>query len=56
MTVRVTDTPWKDKVCIMIAKVFHEKVELKEPLEDRKVVDAGGEAVPLEKDLPKPTR
>ncbi|WP_225859556.1 hypothetical protein [Streptomyces albicerus] len=56
VTVRVTEKPWKDKVCIMIAKVFHEKVELKEPLGDRKVVDTDGKAVPLEKDLPKPNK
>ncbi|MGP4049526.1 hypothetical protein [Streptomyces sp. 2A115] len=56
VTVRVTETPQKDKVCIMIAKVFHEKVELKEPLGDRKVVDAKGKAVPKEKDLPTPTK
>ena len=55
VTVRVTQTPWKDKVCIMIAKIFHKTIELKEPLGDRKVVGKDGKALPLEKDLPKPT-
>jgi hypothetical protein len=55
VTVRVTETLKTDQVCILIAKVFHEKVELKESLAERKVVDTGGKAVPLEKDLPNPT-
>ncbi|MER7497467.1 hypothetical protein ABT033_33305 [Streptomyces pharetrae] len=49
VTVRVTEKPWPDKVCIMIAKVHHRTVELDEPLGDRKVVGSDGEAVPLEK-------
>jgi hypothetical protein len=52
VTVRVTETLQKDKVCILIAKVFHKTVELKEPLGDRKVADTDGEAVPKLKDLP----
>jgi hypothetical protein len=56
VTVRVTETPWKDKVCIMIAKTFHKTVELKEPLGDREVVGTDGKALPLEKDLPQPTK
>ncbi|NGO44196.1 hypothetical protein [Streptomyces ureilyticus] len=55
VTVKVTETPWKDKVCIMIAKTFHKTVDLKEPLGDRKVVGTDGKALPLEKDLPKVT-
>ena len=55
VTVTVTETPWKDKVCIMIAKTFHKTVDLKEPLGDRKVVGTDGKALPLEKDLPKVT-
>ncbi len=55
VTVRVTDKPWKDKVCIMIAKVFHEKITLDKPLGDREVVGSDGKAVPREKDLPNPT-
>ncbi|KAA0931855.1 hypothetical protein [Streptomyces apricus] len=54
VTVRVAYEPWPDKVCIMIAKTFHEKVGLDEPLGDRKVVDADGGTVPPEKDLPDP--
>ncbi|NGO10505.1 hypothetical protein G5C60_23660 [Streptomyces sp. HC44] len=56
VTVKVTEKPWKDKVCIMIAKTFHKTVELKEPLGDRKVVSTDGKALPLEKDLPKLTK
>ncbi|SMF31891.1 hypothetical protein [Streptomyces sp. Amel2xC10] len=47
--VTVTETPWKDKVCIMIAKEFHQSVKLDEPLGDRKVVGSDGAAIPLEK-------
>ncbi|MGW1036930.1 hypothetical protein ACWD4Z_32595 [Streptomyces antibioticus] len=47
--VTVTETPWKDKVCIMIAKEFHETVRLDERLGDRKVVGSDGAAIPLEK-------
>ncbi|MFF4654266.1 hypothetical protein [Streptomyces sp. NPDC001381] len=50
VTVTVTETPWPDKVCIMIAKEYHRTVRLDEPLGSRKVVDAEGKAVPLEKD------
>ncbi|MFG2130451.1 hypothetical protein ACGFNV_21915 [Streptomyces sp. NPDC048751] len=49
VTVTVTETPYKNKVCIMIAKVFHQTVQLDEPLGDRKVVGTQGKAVPLEK-------
>ncbi|WP_164905126.1 hypothetical protein [Streptomyces cyaneus] len=49
VTVRVTATSQPDKVCIMIAKVFHKTVQLDEPLGDRKVVGTDGQAVPLEK-------
>ncbi|MFC8195990.1 hypothetical protein ACFUTV_11355 [Streptomyces sp. NPDC057298] len=52
VTARVTETFDPDAVCILIAKVFHRTVELKEPLGDRKVVADDGKAVPLEKDLP----
>ncbi|MFG3234137.1 hypothetical protein ACGFZG_20575 [Streptomyces antibioticus] len=47
--VTVTETPWQDKVCIMIAKEFHQSVKLDEPLGDRKVVGSDGAAIPLEK-------
>ncbi|MEV1083057.1 hypothetical protein AB0I98_33380 [Streptomyces sp. NPDC050211] len=49
VTVTVTEKPWPGKVCIMIAKEYHQTVQLDEPLGDRKVVGADGKAVPLEK-------
>ncbi|WP_420711927.1 hypothetical protein [Streptomyces sp. MMG1533] len=49
VTVTVTETPWPDKVCIMIAKVYHQTVQLDEPLGDRKVVGADDKEIPLEK-------
>ncbi|MEV6169757.1 hypothetical protein AB0L99_16220 [Streptomyces sp. NPDC051954] len=58
VTVKVTETPWPDKVCILIAKEYYQTVQLDEPLGDRKVVGSDGKAVPLEKTgarLPAPT-
>ena len=49
VTVRVTETSQPDKVCILIAKVFHKTVQLDEPLGDREVVGKDGKAIPLEK-------
>ncbi|MFC8781482.1 hypothetical protein [Streptomyces nigra] len=49
VTVRVTETTRPEKVCILIAKVFHRTVQLDEPLGDRKVVGTDGQSVPLEK-------
>ncbi|WP_449334082.1 hypothetical protein [Streptomyces flavalbus] len=49
VTVKVTEQPWKDKVCILIAKVHTRTVHLDEPLGARKVVGTDGEPVPLEK-------
>ncbi|MFJ2817878.1 hypothetical protein [Streptomyces sp. NPDC087294] len=46
VTVTVTETPWKGKVCVMIAKELQQKVRLDEPLGDRKVVGTGGKAIP----------
>ncbi|MFF1278910.1 hypothetical protein ACFVZC_37025 [Streptomyces marokkonensis] len=57
VTVRVTETPWPDKVCILIAKQYQQTVRLDAPLGGREVVDADGEPVPLRKDgarLPAP--
>ncbi|MGC3000386.1 hypothetical protein ACPF8X_19010, partial [Streptomyces sp. G35A] len=57
VTVTVTETPWPDAVCIMIAKQYQQTVRLAEPLGDREVVGADGEPVPLRKDgarLPAP--
>ncbi|WP_432173312.1 hypothetical protein [Streptomyces sp. Tue6028] len=44
--VTVTETPWKDKVCIMIAKLVERTVTLDEPLGDRKVVGSDGKQIP----------
>lgn len=49
VTVTVTSTPWPNKVCIMIAKVYHQTVELKAPVGDRKVVGSDGKDIPVEK-------
>ncbi|MEV0743036.1 hypothetical protein AB0I51_45590 [Streptomyces sp. NPDC050549] len=49
VTVTVTATPWPNKVCIMIAKIYHQNVELKAPLGDREVVGSDGKAIPVEK-------
>ncbi|MEU2497232.1 hypothetical protein ABZ765_03485 [Streptomyces pseudogriseolus] len=49
VTVRVTETPWPDKVCIMIAKQYEQTLRLDAPLGDRQVVTADGEPVPLHK-------
>ncbi|MET9911660.1 hypothetical protein ABZZ74_33490 [Streptomyces sp. NPDC006476] len=46
VTVTVTETPWKDKVCIMIAKEMTRIVHLDEPLGDRKVVGSDGKEIP----------
>ncbi|WP_243762559.1 hypothetical protein [Streptomyces sp. Tu 3180] len=57
VTVTVTETPWPDKVCILIAKQYRLTVRLDRPLGDREVVGADGEPVPLHKDgarLPAP--
>jgi len=49
VTATVTETPWKDKVCIMIAKEIQKTVQLDEPLGDRKVVGSDGKGIPVEK-------
>ncbi|MGX9889790.1 hypothetical protein [Streptomyces sp. NPDC002276] len=49
VTVTVTATPWPNKVCIMIAKIYHRTVQLKAPLGDRAVVGPDGRAIPVEK-------
>jgi hypothetical protein len=46
VTVTVTETPWQGKVCIMIAKIYHDTVHLKAPLGDREVVGSDGRAIP----------
>ncbi|GAV40991.1 hypothetical protein [Streptomyces acidiscabies] len=49
VTVTVTETPWQDKVCIMIAKEYDRTVTLKKPLGERKVVGSDGAALPIVK-------
>ncbi|WP_324606355.1 hypothetical protein [Streptomyces cellulosae] len=49
VTVKVTETRWPDKVCILIAKVYEKTVRLDEPLGDRTVVGSDGKQVPLQK-------
>jgi hypothetical protein len=46
VTVTVTETPWKGKICILIAKVYEQKVHLDKPLGDRKVVGTNGKGIP----------
>ncbi|MFE2304190.1 hypothetical protein ACFXAW_39035 [Streptomyces sp. NPDC059445] len=45
VTVTVTAKPWKNKVCIMIAKFYEKTVRLDEPLGRREVVGSDGKAV-----------
>ncbi|MGY4737046.1 hypothetical protein [Streptomyces sp. ATMOS53] len=47
--VTVTETPWPNKICILIAKQFHKTVRLDQPLDSRTVVGTDGKAIPLEK-------
>ncbi|MFG3022750.1 hypothetical protein ACGFZQ_30090 [Streptomyces sp. NPDC048254] len=49
VVVKVTETPWPDKICILIAKQYHQTVRLDAPLDGRKVVGTDGTAVPKEK-------
>ncbi|MEV7029679.1 hypothetical protein AB0N99_05570 [Streptomyces sp. NPDC093272] len=52
VAVKVTATPWPDKICVMIAKQYHKTVRLDTPLDGRKVVGADGRAVPKERATP----
>ncbi|MFD8739930.1 hypothetical protein ACFV06_34160 [Streptomyces sp. NPDC059618] len=45
VTVTVTARPWKNKVCIMIAKIYERTVRLDAPLGDRPVVGSDGKAI-----------
>ncbi|WP_425247390.1 hypothetical protein [Streptomyces sp. NEAU-NA10] len=47
--VTVTATTDPDKICILIAKVFHQTVQLDEPLGGRTVVGSDNREIPLEK-------
>ncbi|MGY4921439.1 hypothetical protein [Streptomyces sp. 900105755] len=49
VVVKVTATPWPDKICVMIAKQYHQTIRLDAPLDGRKVVGTDGAAVPKEK-------
>ncbi|GAA3108752.1 hypothetical protein [Streptomyces echinatus] len=49
VTVTVTETPWPDKVCVLIAKEYVKSVRLDAPLDGRTVVGTDGEAVPKAK-------
>ncbi|WP_043682365.1 hypothetical protein [Streptomyces xylophagus] len=53
VTVTVTSTPWPNKICVMIAKIYHQTVQLKAPVGDRKVVGSDGKAIPVEKPVDK---
>ncbi|MEV0181188.1 hypothetical protein AB0I54_18090 [Streptomyces sp. NPDC050625] len=58
VTVTVTEKPWPNKICIMIAKQFQQTVQLDEPLGTRKVVGSDGQDIPLQKPgarLPQPS-
>ncbi|MGN5378412.1 hypothetical protein BIV25_12735 [Streptomyces sp. MUSC 14] len=46
VTVTVTEHPWPDKVCVMIAKEYVKTVRLAAPLDGRTVVGADGTPVP----------
>ncbi|GGN84262.1 membrane protein [Streptomyces albiflavescens] len=46
VTVTVTEKPWPDKICILIAKIYEKTVHLDKPLGDRKVVGSDGKEIP----------
>lgn len=46
VTVKVTETPWQGKICILIAKVYEKTVRLDQPLGDRKVVGTDDRPIP----------
>ncbi|MFB7242765.1 hypothetical protein CW362_41785 [Streptomyces populi] len=45
VTVTVTEKPWKNKACIMIAKIYERTVRLDAPLDGREVVGSDGKAI-----------
>ncbi|MGW7258579.1 hypothetical protein [Streptomyces sp. NPDC054834] len=49
VTVTVTEKPWPNKICVLIAKVYHRTVHLDQPLGDRKVVGSDGQEIPKER-------
>ncbi|OIK03409.1 hypothetical protein BIV23_23390 [Streptomyces monashensis] len=55
VTVTVTEHPWPDRVCVMIAKEYVKTVRLAAPLDGRTVVGADGTPVPrAEATAPRP--
>ncbi|WP_406167968.1 hypothetical protein [Streptomyces sp. NBC_00996] len=46
VTVTVTEKPWPEKICILIAKIYEKTVHLDKPLGDRKVVGSDGKEIP----------
>jgi hypothetical protein len=56
VTVTVTEKPWKNRICIMIAKIYEKTVRLDAPLDGRAVVGTDGKAVHHGSfDLPSPS-
>ncbi len=49
VTVTVTEKPWPDKICIMIAKEYVKTVRLDAPLDGRTVVGVDGKQIPKAK-------
>ncbi|KOV71207.1 membrane protein [Streptomyces sp. MMG1121] len=49
VTVTVTERPWPDKVCVLIAKEYVKTVRLAAPLDGRAVVGADGSRIPQAK-------
>ncbi|MFJ4947428.1 hypothetical protein [Streptomyces sp. NPDC088760] len=49
VTVTVTEKPWPDRVCVLIAKQYVKTVTLEAPLDGRTVVGTDGKAVPKAK-------
>ncbi|MFF1404289.1 hypothetical protein [Streptomyces sp. NPDC058294] len=45
VTVRVTETPWPDRVCVLIAKEYVKTVRLDAPLDGRTVVGTDGRKI-----------
>ncbi|MFE9875126.1 hypothetical protein [Streptomyces sp. NPDC005784] len=45
VTVTVTEKPWKNRICILIAKIYEKTVHLDEPLDGRTVVGTDGKAI-----------
>ncbi|MFJ3301850.1 hypothetical protein ACIPSA_01780 [Streptomyces sp. NPDC086549] len=46
VTVTVTEKPWPNKICILIAKQYEQTVQLDKPLGTRKVVGSDGKEIP----------